>query len=241
MTASAPCRRRRTRSRWWAVPVLLATLVFAGCVPPSRVYHSKDTIAPPLQSSVVVLPPDVVVSVMNAGGNLEPRADWSEAVARNLEETLVAYMYDYGVEVIPYGGELKDQDVALFRQLNVLLDAIEMGQVRDGIGGDRDYAIGRAEREGLSNLGADYAILIVLRANRASTGRQVFAVISAVARVPVETSSLRFRSALIDLRDGHITWANFDDTALADIGDLLKASPEKWAKALEHLLREFPL
>ena len=67
------------------------------------------------------------------------------------------------------------------------------------------------------------------------------AVLAAIAGVPMETSSMQFRSALIDLRDGHVKWANFDDDALQDVGDLLDASESKWSSAVEHLLSDFPL
>ncbi len=109
------------------------------------------------------------------------------------------------------------------------------------MGGDRDYVLGETERSGFKEFDTDYALLVVLRANRASGGRIATAVLASMAGVAIETSSMQFRSALIDLRNGHVKWANFDDSALQDVGDLLEASDSKWNRAIAHLLSDFPL
>lgn len=229
---------------------LILVAVLSGCATTSLVYHSPDAQFPPLEPSVVVLPSDVVVSRMTAGGNLEARVDWSETVSSALRDAMKEQLYSRGVRFKEYGETLRDQDVDAIRQINVLLDAIELSQLKaagatsrgtSSMGGDRDYVLGESERGGMREFGTDYALLMVLRANRASGGRIATAVLASVAGIPMETSSIRFRSALIDLRDGHVKWANFDDSALQDVGDLLKASEKKWSSAVDHLLSDFPL
>ena len=226
----------------WAVTSVLVLLLAVGCAAPSQVYHSTDAIAPPLEPSLVTLPPDVLISKYTAGGVAEPQADWSETVSANMKASLHSYLFSNSVRFTEYPTALEDMDVDTIRQLNVLLDAIELRHVKaSDLGGDRDYKIGDAERERLSRFGTDYALLIAFKANRATAGRHAVAILSAVAGIGVETSTVRFRSVLIDLRDGHIKWANFDDAARQDVGDPLTASGEKWEKAIAHLLREFPL
>ncbi len=230
---------------------LVTALVLAGCaVSPSLVYHSPDAQFPPMEPSIVVLPADVVVSRMTAGGDLEARLDWSESVSAALRAAMKEHMYSRGIRFREYGDVLRDQDVNAIRSINVLLDAIELSQLKTAdlsargttfMGGDRDYVLGETERSGFEEFDTDYALLVVLRANRASGGRIATAVLAGVAGVAIETSSMQFRSALIDLRDGHVKWANFDDSALQDVGDLLEASDLKWNRAMEHLLSDFPL
>ena len=230
--------------------VLILVAVLSGCATTSLVYHSPDAQFPPLEPSVVVLPSDVVVSRLTAGGDLEARLDWSEEVSSALGAALREQLYSRGVRFIEYGDALRDQDVDAIRQTNVLLDAIELTQLKAAgltqrgtrsMGGDRDYILGESERNGIQEFDTDYALLIVLRANRASGGRVATAVLASLAGIPIEMSSLQFRSALIDLRDGHVKWANFDDSALQDVGDLLKANESKWSSAVDHLLSDFPL
>ena len=218
---------------------ILALLV--GCAAPSKVYHSPDALAAPVQPAVLILPPDVLINVKTAGGTVEPRADWTETVSMKLGDALQQHLYENGVRFVEYGPQLLDQDVGVIRQTNVLLDAIELSQLRNTIGGGREYRLGEDETSRLREFGTDYALLVVLRANRASGGRQAVAILAAIGGVAVETSSATFRSALIDMRNGHIKWANFDIAALADIGDPVDSDATRWGKAVEHLLREAPL
>ncbi len=217
----------------------LAALV--GCAAPSKVYHSPDALAAPIEPAVLILPPDVLINVKTAGGTVEPRADWTETVVVKLDAALQQHLYEHGVRFVEYGPQLLDQDVDIIRQTNVLLDAIELSQLRKTISGGREYKLGEDETARLREFGTDYALLIVLRSNRASGGRQAVAILAAIGGVAVDTSSATFRSALIDLRNGYIKWANFDIAALADIGDPVKSDEQRWAKAVEHLLREAPL
>jgi hypothetical protein len=224
-----------------SILLVIGALVLAACAAPSRVYQSVDALAPPVEPSVLIIPPDVEISLRTAGGILEPRADWSEEVSSDLDESLRGYMFENDLRFVNYGDTLKDEDVDTIHHLNVVLDAIELRQARKSVGGEREYALGETEIERLSAYGADYALVITLRASRASAGRQAVAFLAAVGGVPVETTTATFRAALIDLRDGHIKWANFDESALADIGDPVSANEKRWSKATKHLLRELPL
>jgi len=220
-------------------------ILIAGCATQtSRVYHSPDAHAPPIDASVVILPADVEISRLTAGGIPELRADWSSTVSANLHSVLAEALYQKGIRFVDYGETLADEDMNAIRQVNVLLDAIELSQIQKTIGGDRDYVVGEAEKSRLQAHGAQYALLIVLRAERATAGRVAAAVLTGIASwgtATVSTSSLVFRSVLIDLSDGHIKWANFDAEALQDIGDLLTAKPRKWEKGVDHILSGFPL
>lgn len=228
-------------NKFKCVIVLPVLAILGACAAPSQVYHSADALPAPIQPSLLILPSDVVISIKTAGGTVEPRADWTETVSANLGNALQEHLYNNGVRFVEYGDQLLDQDVSIVRQTNVLLDAIELSQVKQMIGSGREYQLGESEVTRLQEFGTDYALLIVLRANRASGGRQAVAVLAAIGGVAVDTSSATFRSGLIDLRDGHIKWANFDPYALADIGDPVKSDNKRWAEAVAHLLREAPL
>ena len=67
------------------------------------------------------------------------------------------------------------------------------------------------------------------------------AALASLGGVSLESLSMQFRSALVDLGYGHVKGANFDDAALQDVGGLLQASQKRWEKAIGHLLRDFPL
>lgn len=224
----------------------LVVVVLGGCAAQSLVYHSADAQSVPVEPTVLVLPPDVIISRLKAGGNTEAQADWSEAVSDALMGALREHFWSNGIEFVEYGDSVADGDIAMIRQLNTQLDAIELRLLKErlgmtSLGGDRDYFIGESEMGQLRNHDKAYVLMVVLKANRATSGRMVTAVLASFAGAAIETNSLQFRSALIDLRDGHVKWANFDDQALAEVGDVLNADEKKWARAVEHLLRDFPL
>ena len=221
---------------------LILTLALAGCTAQqSVVYHSPDAQAPPSEPSLLVLPPDVVVSRYTAGGIEEPRADWTATVTAALNDALRGHLYEGGTRFVDYGTDLHDQDLAAIRQINTLADAIELSRAAQSLGGGRVYQLGSAENARLREHEVDYVLLVVLKANRASAGRHATAVLGAMFGAVVETDSAQFRSILIDLRDGHVKWANFDRDALWELGDPLNADQEKWREAVNHLLTDFPL
>ncbi len=226
------------RARILVVVVLLG---LTGCAAHSVVYHSRDAQAPPVEPSLLILPSDVVVSKLTAGGMEEPQADWSEQVSSMLSAALQTHLYEQGTRFRPYGQDLQDQDVQVIRQLNTLADAIELSRSSETIGRGRVYQLGQAEIARLRELDADYALLVVLKANRATGGRVATALLAAMAGVYMDMGSLQFRSLLVDLRDGHVKWANFDREALSEIGDVLNASEKSWRDAVSHLLTQFPL
>ena len=217
-------------------------LLVYGCVAPSTVYHSTGALSVPMNSSVLILPPDVVVSLLNAGGNTEPRADWSKEVQASLEEAIQGHLYTKGVRFVPYGhNELSDNHIGVLRQANVLMDAVQLSQVKQGIGSERIYAFGKGSLESLAPFDADYALVTVLRANKASGGRTAVAILGAIAGAAVTTNTAEFRAGLFDLRDGQLKWANFDPAALAEIGNVVSANERAWEKAIAHILVEIPL
>ncbi len=222
--------------------VLLAVMFIHGCVAPTNVYHSSVAQPAPLNPKVLILPPDVVISKLNAGGTTEPVAEWSQDVTETLESVLAEKFYEQGVQFIPYGyTEIQDEHVDVIRQANVMMDAVELAQVREGIGASRNYALGKGSLESLDGYPADYLMITVVRGNVATGGRVGVALLGAIAGVTVEMNSTQFRVGVFDLRDGQLKWANFDNDALAEVGNLVNANEDRWSNAVDHLLTEFPL
>lgn len=221
--------------------IFLSALVVTGCAAPSTVYHSPLAAASPMNPKVLILPPDVVVSLRNAGGSTEPRADWSDQVRGELVGALEEFLYGRGVQFVPYGDDgILDNHLDIIRDANVNMDAVQLSQGGGSIDAERKYALGRANKDMLTDYNADYLLVSVVRANVASAGRQAVAILGAIGGVSFETSSAEFRVGLFDLRDGQLKWANFDPFALPDLGNLTKADAEDWQEAVAHLLVEIP-
>ncbi len=224
---------------------LLATcaiFLLAGCVAPNVVYHSGTALQAPLHPSLTVLRPDAVVSLQTAGGMLEPRADWSEHVAKSLESAVHAHLFDAGVDFTDVPAGTEDDEYAMWQSINLTLDAVELAMVKSAIGDSRAYVMDEAQRDRVArSTGADYALALVYRANRSSAGRIATSALVSLAGVSMEHNRARFRCALIDLRDGHVKWANFDSGNAVANFDPASESERQWRKAVDVLMSEFPL
>lgn len=222
--------------------ISLGLLFLTGCAATNRVYNSTTSLTPPLDSSVAILPADVEISLLNAGGNLEPRAEWSAAAAAGLYSALEEFFFEKGIMPISYGAEtISDDDVDVIRQANINLDAIELSQARGSMPGLREYALTDDIVNNLEKYNADYALLVMLRASQASGGRQVVGILAAIGGVAIDMGSASYRVALFDLRDGQVAWANFDPVALGGLGNPAEATNEQWQKSFETLFEDFPL
>ena len=137
------------------VTVFVSILVLAGCATiTSNVYHSPSGQPPPLSSRILIMPPEVIVYLKNAGGNNEPRADWSDLVRHNLHESIFEYMFENAVEVVPYPSEnLLDEHVEMLGQAAVMMDAVELSQYQGGtsIGIGRVYSLSGDSMESISS------------------------------------------------------------------------------------------
>jgi len=221
--------------------ILLLPLLVISCTT-NRVYNSSTALSPPLNASVVLLPPDFEISSLNAGGNSEPQVEWTEAAKSGFLMSLEEFFFDKGIRPIPYGRDgLSDEDIDLIRQANINLDAIELAQARGAMPGTREYALSENLIETLEGYDADYALFAMVRSSHATGGRMAVAIIASIGGVPVSTGSASYRVALFDLRDGQVAWANFDPVALGGLGNPAEASNEQWQRSFETLFQEFPL
>ncbi len=221
--------------------LIIFSLAATGCAT-NRVYNSTTTLSPPLNSSVILLPADIEISSINAGGNIEPRADWSESAASGLKAALEEFLFEKGVMPIPYGSEvLSDEDVDLIRQANINLDAIELAQTRGSMPGIREYALTEELTDNLGSYEADYALFVMLRSSHATGGRVAVAVLASIGGVALDTGSASYRVGLFDLRDGQVAWANFDPVALGGLANPSEATNAQWQRSFETLFQDFPL
>lgn len=226
---------RKVRLWTWAV----TALALAGCAAPSVTYHSNSALPAPLHPNLTVLRPDAVVSLHTAGGMEEPRADWSENVTNQLAAAVESHLFDAGVDFTDAPAGTPDDEYTMWQSINLVLDAVELATIKGSIGDARSYVMDKTQRDRVRDAtGADYALALVFRANRSSGGRIA---LSMLAMGAMEHNRARFRCALIDLRDGHVKWANFDTNDAVSTIDPASTSEREWRKAVDVLMNEFPL
>lgn len=198
-------------------------------------------------SRLVVVPADMELFALSAGGVLEPRADWTDAAHKNFRAALAARTDVMGPGTL----ELKEADLDELGQLNALHGTVAEAVFRHHMvrmpalptkNDTLDWTLGDAVTPLRERTGADYALFFWVRDSYATAERKAamvaMTIVGAafgVAIIPPGGQQVGYAS-LVDLKTGRIVWFN---NLLRGSGDLREAQPA--AESVEALLRYFPL
>jgi hypothetical protein len=175
---------------------------------------------------IALMPVDVELFEISAGGVIEPRADWTAAAARHVKEGLLAR-----------GGAWKEfgDDTAVADLLR-LHRAVSQAIVTHHFGALKlpskeqqlDWSLGDDVAPLRSRTGADYALFTWIRDTYASDARKVFG-------LGLGGGVQSAHASLVDLKSGRIVWFN----RLRRLsGDLRASAPA--AETLDALFAGFP-
>jgi hypothetical protein len=193
-------------------------------------------------SKLVVIPVDMELFSISAGGVQEPKADWTQDAVKRFMTNLLA---DQG----PVGGKaptLTERELDEFAELNALHGAmaeaifIHHGSPARTIPlptkeGKLNWSMGDAVTELRKKTNADYALFTWVRDSYASPERKAAMVAMALLGVGLTGGAQVGYASLVDLRTGQVVWFN----GLArQSGDLRE--PEGAKETVEALFRGFP-
>ena len=231
----------RTRTAWVAWSLVLALLVSTDVLGQSR-NLAPGFEALPRNARIVVMPVDIELFSVSAGGILEPRADWTEAAARNFRAAMHAKQQAIGTAVVEWG-DVDSDDVAEVNALHAAIArAISMHHFGDRWlslptkDGKLDWSMGEAVMPIKRKTGADYALFTWLRDSYASGERIATIIIMALLGVGMGGGMQIGYASLVELETGRVLWFN---ELLRASGDLRE--PPKAAETLEALLVNFPV
>ena len=194
----------------------------------------------PPNSTIALMPVDVELFEISAGGVTEPRADWTTAASKNIMADLRARKAKLGARATEIAGE-QDETV---EALNNLHGAVSRAIVVHHFGqlklptkdGKLDWTLGPDAAKLREKSGADYALFTWIRDSYASAERKAMMVVGALLGVGMGGGVQQAYASLIDLRTGQIVWFN---RMVRGTGDLREAEPA--AETLNALLTGFPL
>ena len=195
----------------------------------------------PTASTLLVVPPDLELFSISAGGVTEPRADWTSAAQRHFREALHARRKAFG----PRFKELTARELDEFAELSALhgavADTVLLHHVMGGVWrlptkpGGLEWSMGEAVTALREKTGADYALFISLRDSYASAERKATMVAMALLGVGLAGGSQQGYASLVDLRDGRLVWFNALRRAAGDLRE-----PSSAEETLDALLQAFP-
>jgi hypothetical protein len=198
-------------------------------------------------SKLVIVPVDMELFSLAAGGLLEPRADWTDAAQKHFRAALMARKDIVGPDTL----ELKEAELDELGQLNALHGTVAEAVFRHHMmkapalptkNDTLDWTLGSAVSPLHNHTGADYALFFWVRDSYASSERKAAMVAMTIigaafgmAIIPAGGQQIGYAS-LVDLKSGRIVWFN---NLVRAAGDLREALPA--AETVEALLKTFPL
>ncbi|MBS0458188.1 MAG: hypothetical protein JSS44_12770 [Proteobacteria bacterium] len=250
-------RPRRTFS-WLACAIaLLATLAIATVGAQVRI--ATDAAGQPLHASgsIVIVQPDIELSLLTAGGLSEPNKEWSQAARTFYPQAVHALIDARHAQAKADFAPPDDLDPASrmgqILRLNeaVALSIAQYSQPFSALATKKDPATGKPTLDwslgpGVSVLhdstGADYALFTYIRDSYASEGRKALRVIGLLAgaamggAMDIGGGRQVGVATLVDLRNGKVVWFHLMQR---QSGDLRTADGAR--DTVAQLLKELPL
>lgn len=219
-------------------------VLLAGCAQTS-VLARPGLGKPAAPARVLVMPADIELSELTAGGLLEPRADWTERARLHVREALRAELEARQAAVLEYERPAEQAEQSADDRLVKLHDAvggaITLHKYVPALHlptkeGKFDWSLGAGAKRLRDRTGADYALFVVLRDSYASPGRVALIVGAALLGVGIPGGQQVGFASLVDLASGDIVWFN---RLIDPAGDLRQADPAR--RAVRNLLADLPL
>lgn len=238
-------------ARFDLIALVVLVLVLGGCATGAptayRVHYSlhEDPVRP-APTTMVLLPPDIKVSEVSAGGVVEEVPAWTEKATANIKRGITAYAATKANLKIFTFPTIAENERAVVDEHLALYDVVAGNAYQvTTVGGPAwkhkadhfDYTLG----DGLAFLkkrtGADAGLLVIGRHQIATGGRVAASVLAALfggAYLPTSRNFLTL--GVVDFETGDILWFNY--TVGASGKDMQKV--ENAGAIVKRLLEEFP-
>lgn len=222
------------------VAALLAAAAGAQAANPEPEHLAPGFTTRAADSRLVILPADMELFSISAGGVEEPRADWTAAAQKNMAAAMDAERPLLGDHVSRLSAAQADEFADIVTLHRAVADAIALHHSGHGLKlatkEDRlDWSLGDAVRPLKERTGADYALFTWVRDSYASSERK-FAMLAMAMLGAISLGGEQVAYAsLVDLKTGRVVWFNRLDRSAGDLRDPINAK-----ETVQSLLKDFP-
>jgi hypothetical protein len=191
---------------------------------------------------VLVMPVDVELFSLSAGGVAEPKADWTSAAHGFMKSALLAKTSKLGLNATNMDEQAADE---FAEQVGLHAAVARSISLHHGFGGAwtlptkegrLDWSFGDTMQPLQTKTGARYGLFIWVRDSYASAERKAAMVALALLGIGIGGGAQVGYASLVDLDSGRVVWFN---QLLRASGDLREHDPA--TETLEALLRGFPV
>jgi hypothetical protein len=187
----------------------------------------------------VIVPADMELFSISAGGVTEPRADWTEAAQKHFKTALLARP-ELGRSVAELTVAQVDEFADIVALHRAVADSVFIHHSQNHLklptkAGRLDWSLGDVVRPLKARTGADYALFTWVRDSYASGERKAAIVAMALLGAFTTGGEQMAYASLVDLETGRIVWFNDLQRMSGDLRD-----PAAAAETVEALLKGFP-
>ena len=222
--------------------LVMATAILSGCVTTSFKAGKTLTWADK-QKMIALMPADVTLGELSAGGVFLPHAEWTKKADGLLGEALRAKLAGVQVDMIEgtVGSSPAEKDVQLVKLHQAVGFSILLHQYQTPLAlptkkESFDWTLGEDVRLLKERYGADYALFVYMKDSYATAGRAAAMVLVAVLGGALQGGTQVGFASLVDLNTGEVVWFN---RLARGAGDLRTEQGAK--ETVEALLADFPV
>ena len=196
----------------------------------------------PAGSKLLIVPADMELFSISAGGISEPKADWTDAAQRHFKAALALRRSQLGHNAT----DLPENDLDEFAEINSLQRAIatavfvhhaDSGMKLPTKNERLDWTMGAEAVKPLKDkTGADYALFTWVRDSYASNERKAVMIGMALLGSLALGGYQQAYASLVDLNTGRLVWFNDLQRMTGDLRDEVSAK-----ETVEALLKSFPV
>jgi hypothetical protein len=206
-------------SCWARLLVFIAIAVLAtGCTTATHRQVQQLERDPNKPTTIVLMPLDVELSQLTAGGVTAPHAEWTEVAMKHMHTALEAQAKNRNVTLVDYQPERGSaEDQTKGQELQKLHRAVGGAVlVHQYLGmqhlptkkGKLDWSLGPSVAAISRSHEADYAMFLFVRDSYATAGRAAVIMVGALLGAGIPGGSQVGFASVVDLKTGDIVWFN---------------------------------
>jgi hypothetical protein len=190
---------------------------------------------------LLLMPIDVELFSLSAGGVHEPRADWTAQALRHMNQAIRVRQQQARMAVVELSDMQADDHAEQISLHAAVAQSIALHQFGGPMwalptkAGKLDWSFGDAMQPLADATGAQYALFFWVRDSYASAERVAMMVAMAALGIGITGGVQIGYASLVDLRSGQVVWFN---QLTRPYGDLRQAEPAR--ETIEALLSGFP-
>jgi hypothetical protein len=201
--------------------VVLGALAFAalaGCAAPVQRQAPELRREAGKVPRIVLMPLDVELAQLTAGGLAEPHAEWTDAALKHMRAALDEEARARSVTLVDFQSERgapddRETSLDLVKLHRAVGGAVLVHQYLPGLAlpskeGKFDWSLGPSVAAIARAHEADYAMFLYVRDTYATAGRVAVIVVAALLGAGVPGGSQVGFASLVDLKTGDIVWFN---------------------------------